>query len=76
MTKDKHLSSHKAAEWGSLVHLRDVSKSIDDMTCFVRKSDLKEPVELCQRGVLIDVSRAEHSIMQMKTRDCMLEVNT
>ena len=39
----------------------------------MRKSNLTEPVELCQRGV--DVAQTEHTIMQMKTTDYMREVN-
>ena len=49
---------------------------IDNMTCFARKSDHTELVELCQWDFYVDVSQTEPSLMQMKTIDYMREVNT
>ena len=41
-----------------------------------KKTDFSDTVEICYQGVYIDVSQTKHVIMQMKTLDYMLKVNT
>ena len=55
LTKSKHLASVKAVKFGSLVHVRVVSK-IDIRACFAFNSEYSETIEIRQRSVFFYVS--------------------
>ena len=42
----------------------------------LEKTDFSDTVEIRWKGVYIDVSQTKHGIMQQKTSDYMLRVNT
>ena len=72
MTKNNHLRSLKAVEFGSSVHVW-----LDSRTSFLCSNDFTNNIELGQRSVYIDVSQIEHTMVRMKKiPDHMRTVNT
>ena len=61
----------------SLVYIRGKTNlALGIRTCSLGKTDFSDTVEICWQGIYIDVSQTKHVIMQMKTPNCMLKVNT
>ena len=76
-TENKQLTSLRAAEFVSLVYIQcKPNLEASEHAFSEKKTDFSDTPEICYQGVYIDVSQTKHVIMQMKTLDYMLKVNT
>ena len=68
--------SLRAVEFVSLVYIQWKTNLEATEHAFSEKTDFSDTVEICLQCVYIDVSQTKHVIMQIKTLDYMLKVNT
>ena len=68
--------SLRATGFGSLVNIRDKINLKKSEHAFLGKTDFSDTVEIRWQGVYIDVGQTKHGIMEEKTSDYMLRVNT
>ena len=76
MVVNKRLASLRAVGFRSLVNIRVKVNLGTSQHAFLGKTDFSDSVEIRWLGVYIDVSQTKHGIMQEKTSDYMMRVNT